>query len=292
MKNRIQDVIDFVTNNSYDHLSWLELGVLLNMNERTVRNHFKALNLTKSKKSLKNHDKYNLIQNLIDQGFSQKSIADRLNLTVRQVTSYCNKHGLKNRNRGRNIGVLNRFEYQTILGSLLGDGHLSEDGRLRIKHSKKQLAYAMFKAYTLSRFIGDLSLKVKDRYDKRTGKIYKNVSFSTGVYDYFFKLRKEWYPHGIKTLNREHFKSIDAFGLTIWFMDDGFRCNNGIKISTDCFSLDDVCFMQTFLEEKFGLKFLIDKRNRIYLLKKEYIKFHKLISEFIIPSMKYKLQNI
>ena len=233
--------------------------------------------------------KYKILK-LIDESYTQKEIASKFNTSVRNITVCCYHHKIKNPNKSKKINF-SVIEKQVILGSLLGDGTITKDGRLRIKHSSKQRDYLVYKKSLLSNIECNFR-DVKTTYDKRTNKRYSHVNLDTKVYQNFKDLRNNWYPNDTKNIYIKDFREIDALGIAIWFMDDGFKSNKGIMMATDSFKKEDLVECCKILYEKFNLKFLINDRNRIYLKKSEYSKFYQLIKPYIHSTMLYKLTTL
>lgn len=233
--------------------------------------------------------KLETIKELITQKYTQKEIANKLGLKVRQVTCFTNYHGLKNHNKSKNI-TLTDIEKQVILGSLLGDGYVDKFGRLRIQHSNKQLKYNEHKNMLLKSIVKSFRKDII-RFDKRTNKTYYSNLISTQCLKPIKEYRSSWYINDVKTINLSDITDIEPLGLAIWFMDDGFKSNYGIKIATDSFKKEELLTLIKIIFVKFDILFKIDKRNRLYLCKDGYQNFHNLIYPYILPEFYYKLQN-
>jgi hypothetical protein len=80
-------------------------------------------------------------------------------------------------------------------------------------------------------------------------------------------------------------------------MDDGFKSNNGISLSTESFTLAEVELLKKVLESKFELIVTIQNRNtsggnvgyRLRISSYSRDKLLSLIRSYFIPSMNYKL---
>jgi hypothetical protein len=71
-------------------------------------------------------------------------------------------------------------------------------------------------------------------------------------------------------------------------MDDGGKCNNGLRISTQSFSEKEVILLQNIILTKFNLKTTLHKQNQIYNIyfpKSSMEQLSKLIKPLMIPSM-------
>jgi DNA-binding CsgD family transcriptional regulator len=290
MKNKDNDIIDFVNKTDISVMTLQEIADHLNINIKTVGRCFKKYNIVKPIVNSKKRDKQLLISKMIDKDYTPSEIAKELNMSSRQIITFCNEHGIKNPNKSHNRYEFSNKEKQVILGSLLGDGHVDVSGRLRIKHSCAQNEYLMYKLSLFNKNIISSVRKDILRFDKRTNKSYCSSSFDTKCIKYLKEQHLKWYKNK-KTINFEDFEILDILGLSIWFMDDGFKQNNGIGIATMCFELKDIHKIIDILYKKFNIQFGIKKDKCIYVKKDEYVKFDHLIRPYIIPSMLYKLQN-
>lgn len=231
------------------------------------------------------------IQELIKNGLTQAQIAKEKGIPVRKVTVFCSYQGIKNPNTSERL-LLSNQEEQVIIGSLLGDGTVTSDGRLRIKHSTRQLKYLEYKA-SLLKNVNYNFVDSKTHYDKRTNKIYTACCLDSKVYQNFRNYRKDWYPNSKKRIFINDFSKIEPLGIAIWFMDDGFKYNSkSIMIATDSFDLEDLETCCKMLKDKFKLNFRISRRNRIYLSRIDYSRFFILVRPYIHESMLYKLPPI
>ena len=95
---------------------------------------------------------------------------------------------------------------------------------------------------------------------------------------------------------------LNPRGLANWYMSDGYVCLVGktknfirdrrVDICTDRYFEEDVKLMQNILLSKFNIKNSIIKRNNTYRLricKESYETFFKIISPYVVPSMRYKM---
>lgn len=67
---------------------------------------------------------------------------------------------------------------------------------------------------------------------------------------------------------------ISPIALAIWIMDDGgWIKNRGLKLATNCFTLKEIKFLVSILEEKYGLSLAIHYAGKIIFmfLKKNYL---------------------
>ena len=175
---------------------------------------------------------------------------------------------------------MHKAEIRGLLCSmLLGDSYIriSETkghtgGSFWTEHSQHQYDYLMwkkqqidniFKAKGISR---ECRVYNKDRYDKRTGKIYKSCSSCLSWKSYFTFLRKKAYRHD-RTKNVEWLlKNINSDKhVSIWFMDDGsesrtkskhitgevyFR-NPYFRLAGYCFTTGQCQLIKQWFEQKY-----------------------------------------
>lgn len=100
---------------------------------------------------------------------------------------------------------------QVLYGTLLGDGCVDKGGHIRIEHGSNQLDYLNWK----SNCLGDLPYSTT--YSKKrlhTLHLHTNCAYT-------HRLRREWYPNGLKRIPDYVWDELDVLGLAIWIMDDG-----------------------------------------------------------------------
>ena len=199
---------------------------------------------------------------------------------------------------------------QIILGSILGDGyispnrhpedtHLTLNSELRISHGIKQKEYAEYKMHLLKEegikchlnyidsskikkhFIKGLEVKCDGIYHLKT---QRNVSFNY-YRDMFYRPNKK--------LCRYLYK-LDALGLAIWFMDDGFKNGRGWVLCTDGFTVKEVQLLRKILKHNFDLDTTFRRsyigNPQIYIRTSCREKFLNLVSPYVCDSMYYKLE--
>ena len=195
-----------------------------------------------------------------------------------------------------NIEIKNDLR-QLLIGSLLGDGcFCSVGGRtknmcLSIVHSEKQKEYIKYKWNILNKY--NLVSPIVEYHinNKRYLRELVGYRFKTKLHPIFTDIRNKYYDsHGHKRVFKEFVKDIDALGLAIWYMDDGYVTKNSCILSTCSFTLEEQSLLADILLSKFGLHFTVGKNdNSMYLQAKDFSKFVELIKDYVIPSMQYKL---
>lgn len=187
---------------------------------------------------------------------------------------------------------------QLLIGSLLGDGSFcSPGGRSKnmyfnMTHSSKQEDYLTYKVSILDKY--NLSSNTRSYVVKSSRYKYgevKEVRHKSKLHPIFTNIRAQYYDqHGCKRVSKDFVKDIDAMGLAIWYMDDGYVTKNSCILSSCSFTIEEQQILADILLDKFGLHFNIGKHdNSMYLQAKDFPKFVELIKTYVIPSMQYKL---
>jgi recombination protein RecA len=196
---------------------------------------------------------------------------------------------------------LSDFQWQIILGGLMGDGALSPNqngraARFRFGHGRKQAAYCDWKA-SLFANIG------VSRSTNSKGAVFQDMSPLVELNE----LRRAVYVAKAKVFSHDYLKQLTPLSLAIWYMDDGSfslrarglqeRTKNGSGRSEICVQAMDPTTRARVLEhlaDTWGIrpKLTIRGVRRVPYLtfpKDETTKLHALIAPFVHPSMDYKL---
>ena len=188
------------------------------------------------------------------------------------------------------VGSLTQYQKFVIIGSILGDGYLRiikgrKDAFLEINHSFKAKDYVDWKYKVLENIVKS---KPKSRKEKEGRIAYRFFTRQhpelTDLLEMFYKNGKKIIPTRIK---------INPIILAVWYMDDGSKCRNSdVYLNTQQFDIEDQKKMLKALRE-LGLKARLNKDKKYYrirFLKSSLPRFRGLISKYIIPSMKYKIE--
>lgn len=195
--------------------------------------------------------------------------------------------------RNHNCNPLyNPEQIAIMVGIMLGDGHIREDGCFCITHGEPQRKYNELIA---SIFGGS----VRTSYGVAFGKKNKRNVLDCKINDQTKLLRDMFYPSGEKKTIKNILHLLDEKSLAFWYMDDGSlrvrkkRPNYGTLFCTDGFSLEDVKLLVDWFFKKWGIiaKISIDgkKYNRISICSSESKKLFKIIAPYIPESMKDKI---
>jgi hypothetical protein len=184
-----------------------------------------------------------------------------------------------------------------IIGLLLGDGHLEQNGRfvrLKVDQALKHSDYVNWLYNELKGLVPAHPVIIREN-DKRTHKIYARMHFSTYSNVEFKKWRNDFYVDRKKIVPPK-IKNIlnSVISLAIWLMDDGYKRNDcaAIRLNTDAFNYNEQQLLVDCLHQNFQIKSQIHKKGKwynIYIPKGEANKFCQLAKPYILPSFKHKL---
>jgi recombination protein RecA len=194
---------------------------------------------------------------------------------------------------------LSNFQWEVILGGLMGDGALSPTrsgggARYRFGHGKKQAAYADWKASLFSNITTSHTTNAR-------GDVFYDLTPLADLKE----LRESVYIGGKKVLSEEYLKGLSPLSLAIWYMDDGSfslrakglqeRTREGSGRSTICVEAMELTTrvrLAQYLADTWGIRPSIRKqgyKDVLVFSKDETAKLHALIAPFVHPSMEYKL---
>jgi LAGLIDADG DNA endonuclease family len=91
-------------------------------------------------------------------------------------------------------------------------------------------------------------------------------------------------------LNIENY--LTPLALAIWFMNDGSKFNNSVKIVTNCFTYEEISYLCIILKNKYNLTVTLNKSKKniiIYIHENSMFLFSNLIKPYMLPSLYYKL---
>jgi recombination protein RecA len=194
---------------------------------------------------------------------------------------------------------LSEFQWQVLLGGLMGDSALSPNqngltARLRWGHGAKQVAYGDWKASLFANVLVSRSVNAK-------GAVFHDLQPLPELAE----LRDAVYIGGRKVFSEDYLKALTPLSLAIWYMDDGSfslrskglqaRTAGGsgrAEICVQAMSADSRVRLRDYLADTWGIAGkLIDRAGKAVLQfpTPETAKFQALIAPFVHPSMEYKL---
>lgn len=191
-----------------------------------------------------------------------------------------------------------------LIGLILGDGSMTKQNVLYIRHGGRQLDYVNEKVYFLKNFIKPISLR--SSIDK-AGYTYRYAYFNDDKLSYFYNII---YKNGKKVITEELINNFDKISLSFFYMDDGCLSlrkyinkdgnwtgnykSKEIYLCTHSFNLDEAKIFIKMLRDKFDLEFrmTLDKGHpRLWCNTKNTIKMLKIVSPIVskFETMFYKL---
>ena len=252
---------------------------------------------------------------------SNREIGKLVNLSRGAVQYYMNKlnihrdrklmQKLNNTCREKKLVISENAE-QILLGSILGDGYMSPYRRpentkellnscLIINHSIKQKEYILYKKDLLEKenIICHLNFTPGDKLKEHcvkgikvkengtyTLKTQRNVVFNT-YRDRFYYITSKG-----KRINK-YFYKLNALGLAIWYMDDGYKEKSGYCLCTNSYTFREVELLQKILKHNFNLETTVHKSNLghpiLHIRARSATNFRNLIEPYICKSMQYKI---
>jgi ubiquinol-cytochrome c reductase cytochrome b subunit len=218
----------------------------------------------------------------------------------------------------KRIGPHNYEIISILFGSMLGDGYAEKHGegtRFCFQQEGSHVAYLLWFHDYISK-LGYCNKTVPNLVNRLAlhGKLRKILRFKTFTFSSFNWIEECFYIKDPALFNRrikvlpsciEEF--LSPLALAIWIMDDGGKVSGGIKLSTNNFTKKEVLLLCDILIKKFGLKATIQSAGAktflseefkvredpylIYISKTSIVKLVKIVSPYIHPSMKYKLNG-
>ena len=196
---------------------------------------------------------------------------------------------------------LSDFQWQVVLGSLLGDGALSASrsghgARFRLGHGIAQADYADWKASLFANLSVSRSVSSK-------GAVFHDVQPLAELAE----VRRAVYIAGKKVISEEYLKALTPLSLAIWYSDDGHyaeralglqeRTKDGsgrIEICVEAIEATSRRRLRDWLADTWGIAGSLHERGarRVAVLsfpKDEAAKFQALVAPFIHPSLEHKL---
>lgn len=219
---------------------------------------------------------------------------------------------------------LTEKDMSILIGLILGDGFISEKGRIQIEHGEKQKDYCIYKAKLLHSVCGGKDIKVHECIRTRSilkdKKQFKESTFIT--YNFkkqsqsFIPIRKMLYDSNKrKHITEEILKYLTPESIALWWMDDGcltkkYTYTNGEKKHSGYMlrlctylSKEQNELVQKYFIENYDIHWNVVKAdgakdNQQWMLRCGSIegrKFLNIIRDYIIknvPSLSYKVINI
>ena len=256
---------------------------------------------------------------LYEEGKSLDEIAELHKILREHMTFLREFYGIKRKGatfhrRINNEKPLSQEAKDVIVGSLLGDGHVTKGGYFSEKHSEKQIEYLEWKGKALKEILTNKSFYYTKAYDNRYGSTNHSFCLRTITHSFLYELRNKFYKEirgkWTKVIPNDMANMINEKVLAIWFMDDGYTgwgYRNGIKkysntkpqckISSESFTLEENNILREILKSKFGLISTIRFKGDSKKFVKPFIKFNaessvkltKIVKPFATHDLLYKV---
>ena len=194
---------------------------------------------------------------------------------------------------------LSEFQYEVVLGTLMGDGALSptrsgHGARLRMGHGAAQVAYGDWKASLFANV--SVSRSSNDR-----GAVFWDVQPMPELAE----LREAVYFGGKKVLSWDYLKKLTPLSLALWYMDDASftirskglqeRTRGGSGRAEICVEAMEATSRTRLVEhlgDAWGIRGKLKERGGAAIIQfptAETAKLQALIAPYVHPSMDYKL---
>ncbi len=209
-------------------------------------------------------------------------------------------------NEKRKIPLTQR-QKEIAYWTLLGDGCLMKSSKteesslykLLATHSSKQFDYIdwMQKEFASVMSNGLMKYIRKDRL-RPNWDPYIQYHLQTIWHGDFAQIKWLLYRGKNKFVTRRFLNLLTPLSLAVWYMDDGTKQWKWSVLCTYWFSISENRTIKQYFHQKWWIETNIrkienKKKNTIYYWiffpEKETVKLFKLISPYIIPSMKYKI---
>ena len=195
---------------------------------------------------------------------------------------------------------LSDFQWQVILGGLMGDGCLSETrsghgARYRFGHGPQQVEYCDWQASLFANIGCSRHVRASD------GAVFCDMAPLPELAE----LRRAVYIEGKKVLSDDYLKQLTPLSLAVWYMDDGgftIRAKGLQERTKDGSGRSEICVeamepttrtrLAAYLSDTWGITPKLLSRGgkaTFVFAKDETAKLHALVAPFIHPSMEYKL---
>jgi recombination protein RecA len=196
---------------------------------------------------------------------------------------------------------LSSFQWEVLLGGLMGDGCLSPSrsglsARFRMGHGAKQVAYADWKASLFA------NVNVS-RTTNEKGAVFHDVQPLPELAE----LREAVYIGGTKVFSHDYLKRLTPLSLAIWYQDDGTfqlrskglqeRTQGGSgrsEICVEAFERSSRERLRDYLADTWDVEAKLSERGErqiafLVFSRSETDKLQELIAPYVHPSMQYKL---
>ncbi len=188
-----------------------------------------------------------------------------------------------------------------IVGMVAGDAGIRKQKgcrsvSLRITHAEKQREYLEYKRDILQNLFKGWEIPI--RPINNSG--YPGVRLETRNHPKLRAIYKWFYSEGKKRFSRQILNYLTPIGVAIWYMDDGslsYKKREGkvhgreVHLNTYC-SLEEAEVIQAYFKEVWDVSWTVIPNKGLFRLRmgsNGAKKFFMIISPYIIPMMRYKI---
>lgn len=150
-----------------------------------------------------------------------RSIARLYGVSKPTVALKCKKFGitpLSKSERATSHDALTEDQKESIIGSLLGDGHLLERGVFKVSHYQEQIEYLRVLHKALAPHVLPIYYEEKEL---DSGRLAFAFGFQTVQHEWLKLIRSVFYPNGSKVFPPSVLQSLSPRSLAFWYFDDG-----------------------------------------------------------------------
>nr|YP_001315107.1 putative site-specific DNA endonuclease [Chlorokybus atmophyticus]ABO15137.1 putative site-specific DNA endonuclease [Chlorokybus atmophyticus] len=194
------------------------------------------------------------------------------------------------------IGPHNEDILSTLVASLLGEGSAEKRihaTRFHIHTESPNMEYIhWFHKFFAEKGYCSYEKVIPKTHIGKNGKIYYSYKFRSWsfsslnwLYDLFYNKKKKRIP---KTIS----EFLTPRALTIWLIHGGKISGNGVKISTESFSYQDIVILQTGLKKNYSLNSTIQRHKDKWIISfslNQLPILSKIVKNYMIPSIYHKL---
>jgi hypothetical protein len=169
-----------------------------------------------------------------------------------------------------------------LIGSLLGDGHLTNPRYGNSAFVKNQCsAHLSYLQWHLQQF-APFHSSLREGKSVTKGKSYKRHTFYLRSHPHLSALRQEWYASGTKSIPENI--TLTPLTIAIWYFDDGSNVLKARRASfaTYCFSRPDLERLTSILLQTYQIECKINSKNVIVVRSSSYKRLIDLVSPFML----------
>jgi len=186
------------------------------------------------------------------------------------------------------VGSLTQEQKSIIIGLLLGDGYLRivpgrKNAFLEINHSLSEKDYADWKYQKLKNLVRSAPKQRKGKGRRIAYRFFTQQHQElTNLYLRFYSSRKKIIPE----------LKLNPLIIAVWFMDDGSKSYKTYYLNTQRFDYLSQKRLIKMLKEQYRIDSALNRDKTYYRIRIKQSsagRFKRIICNYVIPTMKYKL---